>query len=154
MRKRRKTCSRRCAGRLTSARVSGSGHPHFRHGAYAGRAGAREDRRRWQSGLASKCEIPGCGFTLALAQHHVVYRQHVRREGGDEFDPANSMTLCRNHHAIHHSRQAVIPLASIPDAALEFAFKLLGPSASDYLWRYYEGDDPRLEEHARRAQSV
>lgn len=80
-----------------------------------------------------------------IALHHVVYRQHVRREGGDEWDPRNALPLCDSCHSRHHRRSRVIALSVLPASALEFASELLGAYAFDYLRRYYGGKDPRLE---------
>jgi hypothetical protein len=97
----------------------------------------------WNAARGSVCV--GCGGVCGpLQQHHVVYEQHVRDAGGSLWDVRNALTLGAYCHAQHHARAKPIPLAYLPDAALEFAFDLLGPAAVDYLGRHYSGDDARL----------
>lgn len=147
---RRKTCSQKCANairRRANGDRAGKRNPNFRHG---GRAGDRdrENESRWYAVLAERCAAPECdtpqGGTRGLALHHIVYRQHVRGAKGDEFDPRNALTLCDSCHISHHRRGRVIPIAMLPDAALEFGFELLGRAASPYFERYYHGTDERL----------
>jgi hypothetical protein len=98
--------------------------------------------RNWHASRGARCV--GCGASDRLTSHHICYRQHVLRASGDIWDARNSLTLCDHCHAQHHARSKPIPLAYLPDAALEFAFDLLGPAAVDYLGRHYSGDDARL----------
>lgn len=92
---------------------------------------------RWTHALGTRCEA--CGATGLFALHHVTYAQHVRREHGDVWCPANSMTLCRSCHAAHHYGAQRIPADLIPDAALAFAVDLFGSDelAAAYVARYY-----------------
>lgn len=73
----------------------------------------------------------------------------MRRRGGDVEDPATVIPLCLDCHRSHHDRVRVLPVTALPDHALDYAFRLLGAFAYDYLRRRYRGDDPRL--HARLA---
>lgn len=78
-----------------------------------------------------------CGMP-AEQIHHVVYQQHVRRNGGSVRDSRNFMLLCHDCHRRHHNRVAPIPRSSLPAAAVEFAVELLGEDyADDYLARRY-----------------
>lgn len=97
----------------------------------------------WNAARGSVCV--GCGGRCGpLVQHHIVTAQEVRRRGGAIWDPRNALTLGAYCHAQHHAHVQPIPLVYLPDAALEFAFELLGPAAFDYLGRRYGGDDARL----------
>ncbi len=92
-----------------------------------------------------RCRVPGCAEKGRVHQHHVVYRQEVRREGGDELDQRNALTLCTRHHDRHHNRQEPIPLRVLRDENFAFAKDLLGAArAHEYLRRRYAGQDPRL----------
>ena len=70
--------------------------------------------------------------------HHVIYRQEVRRNRGNQKDPANLMPLCVPCHQDHHARKRPVPLARVPAEAVEFAVRLLGEDrAHVYLTRRY-----------------
>lgn len=93
-----------------------------------------------------RCRIPGCPEKGRPHQHHVVYRQEVRREGGDELDPRNALTLCTRHHDRHHTRQEPVSLLVLRDENYAFARELLGSArAYEYLRRRYAHEDGRLE---------
>lgn len=105
----------------------------------------REGMRRFTSGQTT-CQHPTCeGAATKLDEHHVVYRQHIRSHGGDEWNPRDALLLCAACHQSHHKRGRVLPLVALRDENYEYAFELLGPAAYDYLRRYYAGDDPRLD---------
>ncbi len=81
-----------------------------------------------------QCPNPAAPFNA----HHVVYAQHVRREGGDVFDPRNVMRLCTECHDRYHGNRSLIPAEVLPPAAVAFAVELLGRErAAAYLARYY-----------------
>lgn len=80
---------------------------------------------------------------MHLHRHHVIYEQHVRHEGADPWALSNSMLLHEHCHANHHSAFRRIPLPAVPDAAIDFAQRLLGVDrAALYFARYYA---PELE---------
>jgi hypothetical protein len=155
----RKFCSRECfvasgVSQTTQSREKrrqanrnrgGDKNPNFKHG---NRVGAHERERyvRFQSGQP-RCQHPDCPDKGdRLAQHHVVYEQHVRNEGGDCHDGRNALCLCDSCHMSHHRRGTrVVPLEVLRDCNFEFAGELLGPAAYDYLRRRYVGEDPRLD---------
>lgn len=86
-----------------------------------------------------------CDSGRDLQRHHIVFRQHVRRAGGDENDPRNQIGLCRPCHSRLHF-DVEFPVGLLPDSAFEFAAELLGPGpAYEYIYRRYEGRDARLE---------
>lgn len=152
----RKTCSRACsalAKRGKLAERKGAANPAYRSGARSG-INDRQGQRRWRSALQEVCTAPGCttptGNRLPLFLHHVCYRQHVVRAGGDIWDPRNAMTICNACHASHHKRGRVLLVTSLPDSAIEFGFELFGDAALDYFRRYYvDDDDIRLAERER-----
>lgn len=166
IRKGAKFCSRDCFNRdgraqraasAASAQITvgrtGEANPNFRHG---GRAGVqtRGGSRKFHSGQ-SQCVHPSCEDPHRPShEHHVVYEQHVKREGGDRWDPRNALRLCVSCHSSHHRRGRVLPLRALRDVNFEFAFELLGPAAYDYLTRRYAGDDPRLREWLRRSETA
>jgi hypothetical protein len=146
---RRKTCSRACAAELKRSRGGerrkGAGNPNFKSGRRVG-VRDREGERRWREALGSVCAAPGCttpyGAIQPLFLHHLVYRQHVRREGGDIWDPRNALTICNRCHASHHQRGRVLPVAMVPEAARAFAVELFGEArAADYFARRYAPEE-------------
>jgi hypothetical protein len=85
--------------------------------------------------------------------HHVVLEQHVIRCGGDRWHPDNALALCRRCHLpLAHARK--LPLTTLRDENLDFAFNLLGSHAYDYMRRRYAGDDPRLDERLRQIEEA
>jgi 5-methylcytosine-specific restriction endonuclease McrA len=146
----RQTCSSSCARRLANEKTgdrSGTRNPNHRHGRRAG-VREREGERRWYAALGDTPRCAACsgpGGQMGIVLHHVVYRQHVRRAGGDEWDPRNALPLCNSCHSLHHHRSRILPIALLPDAALAFAGDLLGDAAENYLARYYAvaAVDPR-----------
>ncbi len=144
----RRTCSRKCAGihkRQANLDRKGQANPNYRHGHRVGDRD-REGERRWYQALASKCANPNCpqqGHYLIL--HHIIYRQHIRRAGGDLWDTRNAMTLCNSCHGRYHNAVIKLPLSILPATALTFAVELLGAGpAINYLQRHYAGTDRRL----------
>lgn len=95
-------------------------------------------REAWKypaAGFCDCCSRP----SWHLQRHHVVYEQHVRKEGGDVWAMANSMLLHPDCHAQHHAAVKRIPVAKIPREAMDFAIGLMGRDrAALYLTRYYE----------------
>lgn len=157
IRKGAKFCSRACfnrdgraqraaaaaAAKVTVART-GAANPNYKHGKRAG-ANIRGGSRKFKSGQ-SQCVHPLCEDPHRPShEHHVVYEQHVKREGGDRWDPRNALRLCVSCHSSHHRRGRVVPLVALRDENYEFAAELLGSAAYDYLRRRYAGEDPRLD---------
>ena len=153
---RQKFCSRKCfAAREIPAEQrerqavamrtrKGRKNPNFKHGNRVG-AHIRGGLRRFQSGQ-HECQHPGClGQVVVLNQHHVVYEQHVQNAGGDRWHPDNALALCVSCHMSHHQRGRPLPLSALRDENYAFAYELMGPAAYDYLRRYYDGDDERLD---------
>lgn len=99
----------------------------------------REARLAWKTPHQGFCSC-GCErFSMHLERHHVCYEQHVRREGGDVWNIANSMLLHPTCHASHHSAMRRIKIEYVSRAALEFALELLGEARSaDYFARFYD----------------
>lgn len=107
------------------------------------------ERYRWDDYPDyAKCEV--CGKRGPVTRHHVVYRQHVRAYGGDQWDPANSMLVGDKFgrctcHAQHHNPGVAarrIPIDKIPPSAVAFARALMGAhAATAYFRRYYGGSN-------------
>ena len=132
----RKTCSPKCERAAKSRTKKGARNPNYK--------GDDAALKRWAAAKRDACER--CGARDRLQQHHVVYEQHIRRAGGDPWDPRDSMTLCVSCHTSHHKAlRLTLPLALVPDAAIAFAGDLMGPAAYDYLRRRYGGEDPRVD---------
>jgi hypothetical protein len=91
----------------------------------------------------SKC-VCGCG-QRAVHEHHCVYRQELRKHGGDPKDARNLVPIAFDCHGAHHSGAKRLLLSTLPDSVFEFAVDLMGDAASGYLARYYRGSDPRLD---------
>lgn len=101
---------------------------------------AKGDRERWMEAWLPWCVI--CGRN-AEDLHHVVYSQHVRSHGGDEWHPDNALPVCRLCHDAHHGRARPIPVGALLQQNREFARELLGEAAGDYFDRYYSADMER-----------
>lgn len=121
---------------------AGSRNGRFKDGKRVGE-NDRVGIRRWQEYPLENCE--DCGSRQAINRHHVVYRQHVRAEHGDEWDPDNALGLCGSCHPRHHHQKTKLPLIRLRPENIAFAFRLLGTGGYDYLRRRYAGEDPRLE---------
>lgn len=105
----------------------------------------RVNYRRWSKGKAKRCEV--CGNPRGLSNHHTVYEQHVRAEGGDISDPANALTVCVDCHMNHHAGAQRLKVGLLRESNFAFAWELLGDAAVDYFRRYYDcSDDRRLQE--------
>lgn len=118
--------------------------PSARSRAKARARRAEPGRLQWKTQVHGICAV--CKKRQLCVRHHVVYEQHVRREGGNPWDMANAMLLgawC-TCHADHHSGKARIATSLIPETALDFAIGLLGTDrAALYIARYYRTDDPK-----------
>jgi hypothetical protein len=88
--------------------------------------------------------VCGCG-QRSVHRHHAVYRQELRKHGGDPNDPRNLVPVAFDCHGAHHSGAKRLLLSMLPDSVYEFAGEVLGEAAPGYLARYYRGDDPRLD---------
>jgi hypothetical protein len=89
----------------------------------------RSTPKRWLNAKAKRCAL--CGRRKGLTQHHVVYEQHVRKHGGDPFDPRDGLTVCLDEHNRHQR----IPLSLIDAQAHQFAREVLAGYTLD---RYYD----------------
>lgn len=140
--------------RLSDAR-RGIGNPNYQHGYRMGE-NDRAGTRRFKS-PELRCLAPDC-LAKGEHEHHVIYRQVLRKRGLDEFDPRNAMKLCVSCHSSHHRRGKIIPTSALLDRHIEYAFEVLGIYAMDYLRRYYDDaePDPRIvnwsESYARAAE--
>lgn len=144
----RRTCSPSCAAAVKGRPVgrSGSANPNYRKG----RAAGKRPPARWRNAKGNRCEVPGCPNPRPgkrrLHLHHVVTRQVIRRNRGDQWDPAVGMTVCDSCHSKHHHRTRPIPRSAVPAAAVAYAVQLMGEDrAEDYIARYYSAGD-RLQE--------
>jgi 5-methylcytosine-specific restriction endonuclease McrA len=87
-----------------------------------------------------------CGNLLGIDwhAHHVVTQQHIRRAGGDVWDPRNAMRVCASCHDAHHNRSRPISGLKVPVEAAEFAIELLGRDRAEaYFERYYDCELPQ-----------
>lgn len=111
-----------------------------KRGALNPMAGPRTSRKReWYAAKETSCRC--CGSTRNLKQHHVVYEQHVRKYGGDIYDPRNGLTLCMTcHNKHHHDADGRLSTGDLRPENIEFAFELLGAYTADYFVRYYDDD--------------
>jgi hypothetical protein len=141
----KKFCSRGCYVKDMAERRKGDGNPNFKHG---GRIGKKLPAR-FKSGQTA-CQHPECdGTARRLHEHHVVYQQHVVREGGDVADPRNALRLCERCHSRHHRRGAVLPLAALRKENIAYALELLDERTLDYFQRYYVVPDGLTLEELR-----
>jgi hypothetical protein len=91
-----------------------------------------------------KC-VCGCGRRSANL-HHAVYAQEVKRHGGNLKDRRNLVPMAFDCHGAHHGGSKRLQLHMLPDPVFEFAAELMGAGAAyEYLRRYYDGSDMRLE---------
>lgn len=82
-----------------------------------------------------------CGYKPPVglnASHHIVYKSKLKAIGRADalWDLRNALPLCRYHHDGHHGTHP-IPRELLPDRALEFAARVLGEPAGDWLARRY-----------------
>lgn len=125
---------------IMRAQRVGEGNPNYKHG----ESRTPYKRELFHSGQIG-CQDPRCADPQAdVCQHHVVYRQHVKRLGGDEWDQRDALALCRSCHMGYHNRRD-LPLTVLRDENIVFAFELMGAAAYDYFHRYYAGSDERVE---------
>jgi hypothetical protein len=125
-------------------RNAGANNGRYKHGKRVG-GNDRIEGERFRSQMKEVCEAPWCDGRGPFDSHHVIYRQEVRRRGGDQGDPENSLTLCHGCHSSHHRRGRVIPLTALRDENIQWAFGLMGAAAYNYFKRSYAGDDPRID---------
>jgi hypothetical protein len=85
------------------------------------------------------CMNPACPCPSApWNAHHIVYRQHLRALGADEWPPELALRLCTDCHDRYHARSLRLTADMLPPTAVAFAVRLLGAErAAAYLDRYY-----------------
>lgn len=138
----RTTCSTRCSRLLKSEVKKGFRNPAWK--ASSRKRPGRSERAAWDASLGSSCLI--CGSDDRLTLHHIIYKQHVRKRGGNEWDPRNGMTLCISCHSRQHSGTSFrILVYRFPVAFWLFGHDLLGDALRDYLARYYDNGNPKLK---------
>lgn len=93
--------------------------------------------------------VCGCG-RRGGHDHHVIYRQELRRRASLErsyraleTDRRNVVPVAFDCHGGHHSGARRLRMHVLPDAVFEFAGELMGSAAYDYLAARYAGGDPR-----------
>lgn len=95
--------------------------------------------REWKTPSYGRCAV--CGKWGLLIRHHVILEQHLRAIGAPAYDLRNAMRIGAGYVCACHRQQTSavnrIPLAKVPDVAIEFAHELLGEAAESYLTRYY-----------------
>lgn len=112
------------------------------------------------------CQAPWC-LNRKDHDHHVVYKQHVKKAGGDVNDPRNALGICTQMrpgtphrdtrcHPRHHSGVRRLPTACLRNENIEFAFELLGLAAESYFERYYDNSvpDPRISKAVIRLETT
>jgi hypothetical protein len=94
-------------------------------------------RSQWQQ-KSGRCAV--CGKRGRVMFHHLVLKQHIKKEGGDVWDFRNALPVgvacfC---HADHHAAMHRIPRALVPESAIAFAEELFGAERAELYWsRYY-----------------
>ena len=105
---------------------------------------------RWQ-GYCALCEfLKRPQQSKRWEVNHVLSRQHCRWFGAPQYSPENALRLCakapRACHEQHTSHMMLLPVGCLRDENIAFIARWLGPErAYEYLHRYYEGTDPRVE---------
>lgn len=108
--------------------------------------GASRVQRSRRADFRDPSEIcRACGKGSGIQHHHVIFRQHIERVGGDCWHSDDALALCvQCHLGVAHTFH--LPLTVLRDENYRFARDLLGPErAYEYLRRRYIGSDPRLE---------
>jgi hypothetical protein len=82
--------------------------------------------------------------------HHVLAKSHCRQAGAPRYSPDNALRLCaktpQSCHERHTHWQQRVPSRALRDENIEFVARWLGDLAAyNYLRRYYEGYDARVE---------
>jgi cytochrome c553 len=113
--------------------------------------------RLFREAALAQGRCQNCGLRRGkLDAHHVLYEQHLRREGLPRFERANALLLCALCHQRHHARSAVLPTSVLRDENLAYLTQSLGaPRALEYLRRYYDAEvrDVRVLELAKSVES-
>ena len=134
-----KYCSPKCQAEGYRQTRKGPGNP-------AWRGGTRRpvEKGAWDARLRRECEL--CGSKDRIRNHHIIYAQHVRKRGGNEWDPRNAISLCISCHARQHSGTSFrILVCDLPDEFWPFGKELLGDALWDYLARHYDDGNTKLE---------
>lgn len=85
-----------------------------------GVAGVANYKGLWNLAWRGKrCVV--CGTKRAVAGHHIVYAQHLRRENAPSWDPRNCLPICFDCHGAHHNASRRIPVTCLHNEAFEFA---------------------------------
>lgn len=135
-----KYCSPKCQHEGYRRTRKGSSNP-----AWKGGTRRPADRPKWDARLRSNCEL--CGSDDRIRNHHIIYAQHVRKRGGDEWDPRNAISLCISCHARQHSGTSFrILVCDLPGEFWSFGKELLGDALWDYLARHYDDGNTKLED--------
>lgn len=96
--------------------------------------------------LQGLCQNSACGrSTYVWDAHHVVEKKYLKKHGLPLFDPRNALRLCESCHSRHTTASQRIPMESLRDENIDYAFEILGAYAYDYLHRYYDGTDGRVQ---------
>ena len=83
-------------------------------------------RDAWKELKRGRCQC-GCDrFSMHLHHHHVYPERLVRDAGGDPWSARNGMYLSEHCHMNHHAAFRKIPLASVPQDAIDFTVGLIG----------------------------
>lgn len=95
--------------------------------------------------LPSRARCVNCG-ERAVHQHHLLFRQELRRRRVDAGATESVAPMCWTCHGLVHEGGRKVSLSVFPDAVIGFAVDVLGPYAVDYLDRRYADarTDPRL----------
>jgi hypothetical protein len=114
-------------------------------------------KRRFHDAARKQKVCARCGTNKHWDAHHVVEKQWLKTNGFsvvEQYDPDNALRVCdelavQNCHGKHTTPvrdRDRLHLRNLKRCNLEYAFRVMGPAAGNYLRRKYRGEDTRLDE--------
>lgn len=84
--------------------------------------------------------------------HHVVEASWLRTHHLPIYDTRNALRLRPDIHRKHTNRVEIIHLHCLLDQNIEYAFEIMGPTAEEFLYRRYRGEDDRVQRALKVAE--
>lgn len=116
--------------------------------------------RRFREAAQSQHVCARCGSGGSFDPHHVVEKAWLKANGFsvvEQYDPDNALRVCdrftqndcHGKHTRAARRKDRLHLRTLKPQNLDYAFRVMGAAAGDYLRARYRGPDRRLEQLER-----